>query len=158
MHALPAIHYDCSNCPAHIDPERYDDHVCDGRHAPGCDHIEGGRLAIVGSVSLAGNADAYAIIFQVIRDYAPSEIVSGGADGIDSMAVEVAAFLGIPFREYRPKNARWAPEGYKERNLLVAGGCERLVRIVAAGSRTYGSGWTRDRAAERGIPTHEFIV
>ncbi len=120
--------------------------------------VTGERLAIVGSVSLAGDPDAYAIIFQVIREYAPSEVVSGGADGIDSMAVEVAAFLGIPTREYLPQNKRWAPDGYMKRNLLVAGGCDRLVRIVAVDSRTYGSGWTRDRAVERGIPTHEFIV
>lgn len=116
------------------------------------------RLAIVGSVGLAGSPEAYSIIFAEIARSKPTIVVSGGARGIDSMAAEVAAFLSIPTRIYRPANERWAPDGYRERNLLIAGDCDRIVRIVASTSRTYGSGWTRDQAVKWGVVAIEYLV
>jgi hypothetical protein len=50
------------------------------------------------------------------------------------------------------------PGGFKERNLRIAVACDELVRIVAHGTRTYGSGWTRDRAAAMGKPTKEIVL
>lgn len=117
----------------------------------------GMKLAIVGSVSLAGNSVAATIIETVLDKYAPSVVVSGGAVGVDSMAVEAARKRGIPVVEYLPKVQNWA-QGFKPRNLQIARGCDRLVRIVAEESSTYGSGWTRDRAKEMGKPVEEHIV
>lgn len=114
------------------------------------------RLAIVGSVSLAGNAEAARLIEEALDKYQPTLVVSGGAKGIDSMAVQAAKRRGIAFKEYLPKTQNWA--GFKPRNLLIANNCDALVRIVARASKTYGSGWTRDRAKERGVPTEEHIV
>ena len=115
------------------------------------------RLAIVGSVSLAGNQDAYKIIEEVLDRYAPELVISGGAKGIDSMAAERARAWGIEVWEFLPAFPRWE-DGYKPRNLEIARECDALVRIAARGSRTYGSGWTRDRAAEMGKPTEEFLI
>lgn len=114
------------------------------------------RLAIVGSTSLDGNSKATQIIRRVIDRYQPTLVVSGGAKGIDSMAVKMAQLKGILTIEYLPEHKGWT--FYKKRNLLIAQNCDRLIRIAAYDSKTYGSGWTRDRAKELGIPTEEFLV
>lgn len=119
------------------------------------------RLAIVGSVSLAGSAKAYDIIRDVILHEQPTLVVSGGAAGIDSMAAETARTFDIPVQEYRPKKQAWlkdSPDGFHARNKLIAENCDVLVRIVASDSKTYGSGWTRDYAKKLGKRVCEYIV
>ena len=121
--------------------------------------MKGVKLAIVGSVRLAGNAVALRIIENVIRRHQPTMIVSGGADGIDSMAIAAAKRHRLPFKEFKPRARRWDGRGgYKERNLKIAQFCDELVRIVSSKSHTYGSGWTRDQARKLGKPTEEFTV
>lgn len=114
------------------------------------------KLAIVGSTSLIGKEEVYKIIEEVIEKYKPSTIISGGAKGVDSMAEEVAKKRGISTEIFLPKVNRW--EGYKERNLQIAKGCDVLVRIAARDSKTYGSGWTRDRALDMGKETVEYLL
>ena len=117
------------------------------------------RLAIVGSTSLAGNAQAAAIIEKVLDHFAPDVVVSGGAVGIDSMAESAATARGIECEIHLPTVLVWsAPGGYRDRNARIADGCDALVRIAASNSKTYGSGWTRDRARQRGVPCVEYIV
>jgi hypothetical protein len=84
-------------------------------------------------------------------------VISGDAEGIDTMAAEAARARGIEVIEYLPAVPNWH-DGYKPRNLLIAQDCDALVRIALKGSKTYGSGWTRDRAAEMGKPTKEYVV
>ena len=40
----------------------------------------------------------------------------------------------------------------------IAEDCDELVRIADSCSRTYGSGWTRDRASTLGKPTAEYVL
>ena len=118
-------------------------------------------LAIVGSTSLAGNAEAERHIQRVLDVYRPDVLVSGGAVGIDTMAKRAALARDIRVVEFTPEVRRWDGGdriGFKQRNVQIAEACDRLVRSVAAGSTTYGSGWTRDRAAALGKPTEEFVV
>lgn len=116
------------------------------------------KLAIVGPLSLAGNPDAQRAIDEVLDRYQPSDVVSGGAPGIDTMAAETwERRTGRKAIVFPPEAQNWC-HGYKPRNLLIAKECDALVRIVAKGSRTYGSGWTRDRAAEMGKPTEEIVI
>lgn len=117
------------------------------------------KLAIVGSVSLGGNAEAAAIIESVLDQYKPAVVVSGGAPGIDTMAEVAAMRRNIEREIYHPERQQWAgPGGFQERNRKIAKACDALIRIVASDSRTYGSGWTRDRAADLGKPTAEYII
>ena len=113
-------------------------------------------LAIVGSVSLEGNEEAYKIIDTFIENFGLDKIISGGAVGIDSMSIEIAMSYNIPFEEFLPVRQCW-PE-FKKRNLLIAQKCTHLLRIVSKNSKTYGSGWTRDRVKELGKPTIEYAI
>jgi YspA, cpYpsA-related SLOG family len=118
------------------------------------------RLAIVGSRSLDGNLDALRVIRHVLDDYqarhADLVVVSGGARGIDCMAAAEARRRGLQVVEHRPKGRSW--RHYRERNLRIVEDCDELVRIADPRSRSYGSGWTRDRAREFGRPTTEYTV
>ncbi len=56
-------------------------------------------------VAVIGSRDADESVEALIRDNLPpytTEIVSGGAKGVDEAARKVAAALGIPFREFLP--------------------------------------------------------
>lgn len=114
------------------------------------------KLAIVGSTSLAGNAEAVAVIERVLDQYRPTLVISGGAEGIDTMAAEAAKRRGIEPLIFLPKYRSWPY--YKARNMLIVEACEALVRIVASKSKTYGSGWTRDYAVKLGKPTEEHVI
>ncbi len=125
-------------------------------------------LAVVGSTLLEGNAEAKRLIVRAFDKYRPGGFTSGGAKGVDSMAEEYAreyfniVFGGDPsdrISVYRPTVRRWAgPGGFMERNLQIAQKCDALVRITSSKTKTYGSGWTRDRAREMGKPTEDHVV
>lgn len=120
---------------------------------------KGAKLAIVGSTRLTGD-NARNLIRQIIHATQPSLVISGGADGIDSLAVEVAKAYGIDWQEFKPDRKTWRSwgdqKGFEERNREIAYHCTALIRIAWVGSTTYGSGWTRDRARDQGKPTEEF--
>ena len=117
------------------------------------------RLAIVGSTGLGGNETARATIRWLLDRHQPDVVVSGGANGIDTMAADEARKRGILVKEYLPLEPRWrGAGGFRERNLKIAHNCDRLARIVAEESTTYGSGWTRDRARECGVPCEEYTI
>jgi hypothetical protein len=111
------------------------------------------RLAIVGSTEFV-IPDALGYAESVIRGhlkvYKPELVISGGAKGVDSLAVTIADELRIPYTEYLPFEPRWSPNGYRERNMKIAEECTAILRIICHTSKTYGSGWTRDRAVELG--------
>jgi predicted Rossmann fold nucleotide-binding protein DprA/Smf involved in DNA uptake len=117
------------------------------------------RLAIVGSQSFPrGRATwtAERMVVNAIARHAPDVVISGGCpDGVDNMAENFAIDAGY-FEEdgtlivHRPKFQRWAPDGFQDRNFLIAQDCTHLLCIRSAASKTYGSGWTADRAEDIG--------
>lgn len=113
-------------------------------------------LAIVGSTDWHGADDAFlharALIVDVLAETRPDEVITGGAVGVDTAAVEIAETLGIPWREVFPENRRWAPRGFKARNIIVARTCSRMLCIRSSVSRTFGSGWTANLAESWGKP------
>jgi hypothetical protein len=118
------------------------------------------RLAIVGSRSLDGHPVALHAIRVALDAYqarhATLVVISGGARGIDRMAAAEARLRGLEVVEHLPGGVSW--HHYRERNLRIARDCDELVRIADPRSRTYGSGWTRDRARELGRPTTEYTI
>ena len=125
------------------------------------------RLAVVGSTALGGPRSRR-IITDAIRRFGATSIISGGADGIDKLAASIGRELGLKVDERVPEVRGWedrdGKKGFKSRNMEIAKNCDVLIRIswnpieqqkVTGKKPTYGSGWTRDRAAERKIPTEE---
>lgn len=119
-------------------------------------------LAIVGSTSWPNEAsllEARRRIEEVLDARRPDEIISGGAPGIDRLAVIIAHERGIPCREFLPRNRRWAPDGFKARNIEIAEECTRLLAIRSSTSTTFGSGWTANHAEhELGKPVRRIMI
>lgn len=117
-------------------------------------------LAIVGSVKIDEEQTEVAkhIIKNSIHSLGPDSIVSGGALGVDTIAECVANVLKIEFKKFLPRHRRWEPEGYKERNLLIAQHCDALLCIRTKQSTTYGSGWTADAAEKLGKNVFRYLI
>lgn len=118
-------------------------------------------LAIIGSTDWEGGeafAGAQALIVDILTRDRPDEVISGGAAGIDTAAVNIAKSMGIPTMIFRPQFYRWAPNGFKARNILIVKECTRLVAIRSKVSKTYGSGWTADLAERRGKPVERYLL
>lgn len=119
------------------------------------------RLAIVGS-QLLKNEGALQIIRELFELYKPTVLVSGGAEGIDSMAEAYAKEVGVATDIYRPEVFQWEDrghrKGFRSRNIQIADNCDVLIRIANKAGKTYGSGWTRDRARSLGKFTEEYVL
>lgn len=118
-------------------------------------------LAIVGSTRLVNHPEVFKEVRRAIFLYRPDEVISGGADGVDSIVKRVALQLGVGFREFKPEVHVWDGGdqiGYMQRNRQIATLCDRLLRITEPNPATYGSGWTRDLAAKLGKPVEEKII
>ena len=118
------------------------------------------KLAIVGSRSLDGHPEALRAIHAALDAYQASHaalvVISGGAAGIDRMTAAEARRRGLQVVEHLPDGVSW--RHYRKRNQRIAQDCDELVRIADPRSRSYGSGWTRDRARELGRPTTEYAI
>lgn len=134
-------------------------------------------LAIVGSRDVP-DYQAASVIKQAILEHRPSMVVSGGARGVDTAGVVIAQELGITTVEFKPKVMTWdatpegepvenmedkgmviiVPGGFKQRNERIAEACDCLVRIASPTTKTYGSGWTADRAEQLGKRVFRYTV
>ena len=118
------------------------------------------KLAIVGSLSKHFSPDEELLVRGTIRLFLeqlrPQAIVSGGADGVDTWAEEEARRLGIEPIIFRPAGVGW--KYYKPRNLLIAKEGTHFLRFWSEHSRTYGSGWTVDRARLMGKPVLSYRI
>lgn len=91
------------------------------------------KVAIVGtSHALTRNEerDIQQLIENILNDYNidDDEIISGGAKGVDTMAIELASSRGFLFHTILPESEKWEG-GYKERNLKIAKMCDILYCI-----------------------------
>ncbi len=114
------------------------------------------KLAIVGSRVVGDLETAERIIRDVLREYDPELVISGGASGIDTLAEEMAIDRGIQTHIYAPKDAAWY--AYKRRNQQIAEACDFLVCIRSRKSKSYGSGWTADYAEKIGKPVERYKI
>lgn len=87
------------------------------------------KLAIIGSRS---------IVINNIEDYLPegiTEIVSGGARGIDSVAAEYARKSGIRLVEFLPDYAKYGRSAPLRRNDLIAEYADEAIAFWDGSSR-----------------------
>ena len=87
-------------------------------------------IGIVGSSTAEkpeANQDNIAkAVFDILSQYNPNDttIVSGGGEGVDTIAINVAQHKGFSTLEYPPTSKNW--EEYKKRNLEIASKCEKI--------------------------------
>jgi hypothetical protein len=145
------------------------EHIC----LPDCQYV---HVAIVGSATMTPEqaVQAERLVTMIVTShrylavankdtdhpFRSIAIISGDSPkgGVDLYARERAEGLNLEFKGYPPRNNRWEPEGYKERNLLIAQRCQVLYRVAVQDSKTYGSGWTADQAAAFGKPVFRFYI
>ena len=86
------------------------------------------KVAIVGTTAKLTKDEQLVMkreIALVLKKY-PTDtiIISGGAKGVDAMALEVAKDIGFKTQEYKSEKEQW--EYYKKRNLQIANDCDEL--------------------------------
>jgi hypothetical protein len=86
------------------------------------------KIAIVGTTAnLSENEekDMKQYISLVLKKYSlDTIIISGGAKGVDTLALEIAKTLGFKTQVYNPQKQKW--QYYKKRNLEIASDCDEL--------------------------------
>ena len=84
------------------------------------------KLAIVGASQVNPNLviKMRNVIETILNQFDNPTVISGGAKGVDTIAVDVAKHLGLKVKEYKPKAESW--EWYKKRNQKIADDCDQL--------------------------------
>ena len=89
------------------------------------------KVAIVGtSHNMTDNEerDVRQLIGLILNGYSKGDtVITGGAKGVDSIAVSIAQTLGFNTMIIKPKSENW--DSYKERNLEIARYCDELYCI-----------------------------
>lgn len=123
---------------------------------------EGDVLAIVGSQHWPTPGDleeAWAAIEGYLTSRRPDRIVTRGAQGIDTLAEQVAGEYGIPVTVLPPRRRQGdGPDGPRAPNEAIVAACTRLLVIGSASSTTDGLGWTAALAERTGRPVRRHQV
>ena len=86
------------------------------------------KVAIVGTTTNLSENEQLVMkreIDLVLKKYSlDTIIISGGAKGVDTFALEIAKYRGFKTQEYKPEKEQW--EYYKKRNLQIANDCDEL--------------------------------
>lgn len=132
------------------------------------------KIAIVGSSKITDKEEPHVrqLCSEILGHYmsANNLIISGGADGVDQIALDVAKSLGLRIKEYLPNQRSW--KFFKKRNLHIANECDKLYCITTSvktekcyhhnpetqdHQRTAGC-WTLQKAKELGKYTKLFVI
>ena len=132
------------------------------------------KIAIVGTTaSLTENQQTNMkkkIISILLKSYPPDTvIISGGAKGVDILAIEIAKDMGFQTQQYKPEKEEW--KYYKKRNLQLANDCDELHCFSVSvykkkcyhhdtpqkHEKTAGC-WTSNNAKKMGKPTRLHVV
>lgn len=107
------------------------------------------RVAVIGSRGLK---------ISNLGSYMPedtTEIVSGGARGIDSCARQFALESGIKLTEFLPNYELYGHVAPLKRNDLIASNCDIMLAFWDGKSR--GTLYTINKAKQLGVPVKVFI-
>ena len=107
------------------------------------------RVAIVGSRGLS---------VTNLEKYLPNgvtEIVSGGAKGIDTCAREYAVSNGIKLTEFLPEYEKYGRSAPLKRNITIIENADLVLAFWDGTSR--GTKFVLDNCKSRGIPVKVFV-
>ena len=107
------------------------------------------RVAIVGSRGLS---------VTNLEKYLPdgvSEIVSGGAKGIDTCAKEYAQTSGVPLTEFLPEYEKYGKSAPLKRNITIIEYADLVLAFWDGAS--HGTKYVIDNCKRRGIPIKVFV-
>ena len=111
-------------------------------------------LAIIGQRELT-EEQVSPIVLDAISKLNPSKIVSGGAKGVDSIAVSIAKSLSLTTEEFLPEFKSQSRAdivmGYYERNMRIVNACDAVLAIVG-NRKTGGTYYTIGYAEKMGKP------
>lgn len=102
------------------------------------------KLAVVGSRGIA-ECDLESLI-----PLETTEIISGGARGVDTLAAEYARKRGIPVREFFPDYERYGRKAPLIRNEQIVDACDQVLAIWDG--RSSGTMYTVRLARSLGKP------
>lgn len=111
------------------------------------------RLVVVGSREYPNLDEVRQFVFELDRD---TIVISGGAVGVDSMAVATARYYRMPYEVYP---ARWNRDGRSAgiiRNREMVDGADEVVAFWDGKSR--GTAFTIDYAKQKGKPVRVFVA
>ena len=106
------------------------------------------KLAVVGSRSL-NQIDLSRYLSGNV-----TEVISGGATGVDTLAESYARKHGIPFRAFHPDYQRYGRRAPLVRNRLIADACDQVGALWDGLSR--GTWYTVNYARQRGKPVEVY--
>ena len=131
------------------------------------------KIALVGTTSnLSDNQerDMRQSISLILKKYPfDTVMISGGAKGVDSIAIEIAKNMGFQTRVHAPQGKEW--KYYKKRNLQIANDCDELycLSIPVKKQRCYhhdtpenhektAGCYTASKVMQLNKPTHLIII
>ena len=108
------------------------------------------RVAVIGSRGL---------VVDDLEDYLPNEtteIVSGGARGIDACAREYAQRHGLKLTEYLPEYSKYGRSAPLKRNLTIIENADLVLAFWDGLSR--GTKYVIDNCKKRNIPVEIHLL
>jgi predicted Rossmann fold nucleotide-binding protein DprA/Smf involved in DNA uptake len=109
------------------------------------------KIAIIGSRGFTDQT----LFESVMKEYQPSEVISGGAIGADSFAAAWAKNHSIPLQEFLPDYKKYGRSAPIKRNDLIVDAADIVVAFWDGTSR--GTKYTIDYAKKRSKPVNVVV-
>ena len=114
------------------------------------------KLAIVGSRNYTDYKGLLLIVDIFRQNHPVTEIVSGGARGVDSLAEEYAKERNLPITVFKPDWERHGRKAGFVRNVQIVNHCDHLLAFWDEKSK--GTKHSIDTARRKGKPCDIFVV
>jgi hypothetical protein len=85
------------------------------------------KIAIIGSRGITDKDFIFEKLSDIFKEKKPSEVISGGAKGPDTIGVLWAESLGIPTVVYKPDWERYGRGAGMRRNTTIVENCDHLI-------------------------------
>ena len=110
------------------------------------------KIAIIGSRGITDKDFIFEKLSDIFKEKKPSEVISGGAKGPDTIGVLWAESLGIPTVVYKPDWERYGRGAGMRRNTTIVENCDHLIAFWDGESK--GTKHMIDLATEKGLSVH----